>query len=386
MAEDEFDGGAPGGVFRGDAVEEGMEDIAGGSGADAGEAEGGEIAAVGDDGLLGVLDGAEEEGFEINDALVFLEGAGGEGFIDEVFQDFDDELEDGEVGGGAFLDIEEADFDGAAGEAGDGAAGVGPFGFEDAVGVEGGEIAGDAVEDLGLVAGAGGDPFGDGAAGDGGDAVAVMAVGFQAHVEAGGAAAFEVGGAGGEGGQEGENQPDGGVEAVEFGVAAEGEVEVGGLEIGPAVAAAVEESVEGFVDGFVAVGPEAGFAVGIHPGVHGGGEQAGFVVAEHVVESADVGLEESGEAVESGDGAVGFHFEDVENELVGPADGAVTDFVFAGGADGVDEAIGDGQDVESVGIDDHVFEFDAVAFEQGEGRAGHRAVLRWIRDGGGRRP
>ena len=33
VAEDEFDGGAPGGIRRGDAVEEGMEDIAGGGGA-----------------------------------------------------------------------------------------------------------------------------------------------------------------------------------------------------------------------------------------------------------------------------------------------------------------------------------------------------------------
>ncbi len=161
------------------------------------------------------------------------------------------------------------------------------------------------------------------------------------------------------------------MEAVEFVVAAEGEVEVGGLEIGPAVASAVEEAVEGFVDGFVAVGPQAGFAVGVHPGMHGGGQQAGFVVAEHLVEGADFGLKEVGEAVEGGGGAVGLHFEDVEDDLVGPADGAGADFVLAGGADGVDEAVGDGQDVEGVGIDDHVFEFDAVAFEQGEGRAGH---------------
>jgi hypothetical protein len=150
-AEDEFDGGAPGGIGRGGAVEEGVEDIAGGGGPDAGEAEGGEIAAVGDDGFLGVLHGVEEESFEVGHALVFLEGAGGEGFVDEVFQDFDDELEDGEVGGGhswmsrrriSMVPREKrAMAPRALVHSGRGCRRG-----------RGGEIAGDAVEDLGFVA------------------------------------------------------------------------------------------------------------------------------------------------------------------------------------------------------------------------------------------
>ena len=190
------------GVGGGDAFEEGEEEVGGGGGGEVGEAEGGEVAGIGDEVMFGAFDGAEEDEFEVGDALVFLEGARGEGFIDEALEDFDDELEDGEVCGGAFLDVEDADFDGAAGEAGDGAAGVGPLRFKDAFGVVGGEVAGDAVEDEGMVAGLRGDLFGDDAAGDGGDAGAIAAVGVEAHVEEGCGAAVGEGGGSGEGGEE----------------------------------------------------------------------------------------------------------------------------------------------------------------------------------------
>ena len=229
MVQNEFDGGAPGGIGCGDAVKQGVQDVAGGGGAYLVQAQGGEIAAIGNNRLLGIFHGIEEDGGEICHTLIFLEGAGGDGFIDEVSDDGDNELEDGEVGSGAFLNIEDTDFDGGAGETGDGTAGVGPFGFEDAVGIKGGKGAGDALENTGVVAFFGGDPFGDHVAGDGGDAVAVVAIGFEAHIEEWGTAAFSKGRTGGERGQEGEQQANGGMQAVEFVIAAEGEVEVGGL-------------------------------------------------------------------------------------------------------------------------------------------------------------
>ncbi|MFM1942840.1 MAG: hypothetical protein RI897_1822 [Verrucomicrobiota bacterium] len=103
----------------------------------------------------------------------------------EGFEDFYEERDDGEVGLGAFLDIEHADFDGIAAEAGDGSTGVGPFRFEDVVRVEGVDGALDTVEDAFLVIGGGGDGFGDDAIGDGGDAVAVMLVDVESGIEAG---------------------------------------------------------------------------------------------------------------------------------------------------------------------------------------------------------
>lgn len=110
---------------------------------------------------------------------------GGSAVECERFEDFDEEGDDGEVGLGAFLDIEHADFDGIAAEAGDGTAGVGPFRFEDVVWVEGADRALDTVEDTFLVIGGGGDGFGDDAVSDGGDAVAVMLVDVEAGIEAG---------------------------------------------------------------------------------------------------------------------------------------------------------------------------------------------------------
>ncbi len=103
----------------------------------------------------------------------------------EGFENFDEESDDGEVGLGAFLDVENADFDGIAAEPGDGASGIGPFGFEGIVRIEGADCALDTVEDTFLVIGGGEDGFGDDASGDGGDAVTIMLIDVEACIEAG---------------------------------------------------------------------------------------------------------------------------------------------------------------------------------------------------------
>ena len=95
-----------------------------------------------------------------------------------------------------------------------------------------------------------------------------MAVDLDAGILEARVLAVEVGAARGYGGDERQEQADGRVELAEFVVAVEGEVQVGALQVRPAVALAVEDAVVRLVDVVAVVGPELHLR-GIHEGVRG---------------------------------------------------------------------------------------------------------------------
>ncbi len=78
---------------------------------------------------------------------------------------------------------------------------------------------------------------------------------------------------GGQGRQDRQQQPDGGMQAAEFVVPAKADIEVDALQIGPAMALAGENAVVGLIDGAVAVGPQLGLPGRVHPGMHGARQQ-----------------------------------------------------------------------------------------------------------------
>ena len=97
------------------------------------------------------------------------------------------------------------------------------------------------------------------------------------------------------------------------GIDVEGEVEVRGLKVGPAVAPAVEDAVEGVVDRAVVVGPDFGLAHRVHPRVHAGGQQHGVKVGEDLVGGAHGAGEGGVDAFEGFRRGGGFHLQDVQH-------------------------------------------------------------------------
>jgi hypothetical protein len=89
---------------------------------------------------VGVADGVEEHAVERLGIGCASGGRRSPSLVDDGADDLDDQGGDGEVGLRAFLDVEDADLDGAAVEAGHRAAGVGELVAEDALGVERGEV------------------------------------------------------------------------------------------------------------------------------------------------------------------------------------------------------------------------------------------------------
>lgn len=162
------------------------------------------------------------------------------------------------------------------------------------------------------------------------------------------------------------------MELGEFRIVGEWEVEVDGLEVSPAVAFAAEDPVEAGVDIGAVVGPEFTFLVGVHPRVHGRGEELALEGFEQLVDVLDFCLEEAGQVVEFRGGAAGFELNHMEGEFIGPFDEAAGGDIrldLAGFA--LDELVGDGLDMERPVMDDHVFQFDAEALEEGVGWGFH---------------
>ena len=100
------------------------------------------------DGLFGGGGALQKERAQIPHLLVLLLADGREVFAHERLQDGHDELQDGEIGARAFLDVEHADLDGLAVEPRDGPAGVDPFVLQHLVGIERREVAVDPLQDL----------------------------------------------------------------------------------------------------------------------------------------------------------------------------------------------------------------------------------------------
>ena len=230
-------------------------------------------------------------------------------------------------------------------------------------------------EDRPLVLGPAEHRLGNHAAGDRGDAPGVGPVHVQPGVHQAAEAAVHHRRAGGQCRHDGQHQADGGVQAPELVVAGEGEVQVYRLEVGPAVSPAVEDAVIGLVDGAVLVGPEAHLGGRVHPGVHSGGHEPPAPRRKQRVDPPHVLLERGRQRVERRRRPVGLHLHHVQHQLVGPGDRAQLDLGRVASGHGVKQLVGDGQDGQAPGGDDHVFQLDAEAFEQVQGaRISHRGL------------
>jgi len=178
--------------------------------------------------------------------------------------------------------------------------------------------------------------------------------------------AVQDGRAGGERGDDGEQEPDRRVQAGELGVAVEGEVGVDALQVRPPVPARAEDAVEGAVDGVVLVRPQHGLPLGIHPRVRGGRHETAADGHQDVSDGGDVACERGVEAAEPARRPVGLQLDHVVDELVGPRQVALLDLgdIVAGHRE--ENLVGGGEHVERVGVDDHVLELDPEAFEEVE--------------------
>jgi len=98
--------------------------------------------------------------------------------------------------------------------------------------------------------------------------------------------------------------------------------------------------------------------------MHGGWHQPAIQGCQAAVDRCDALLKGVGQSLQAGGGAVGFQFDDMQYQFVGPTQRARFNLVGQVSRLGGQELIGDGQDREGPAVDDHIFEFDADAFEE----------------------
>jgi hypothetical protein len=103
----------------------------------------------------------------------------------------------------------------------------------------------------------------------------------------------------------------------------------------------------------------------LHPRVHGRRHEPQTFAAELRVRERDVGREFLAQAREW-PRAVALELDDVECELVVPRDRAVLELVRQRPGRGFEQLIGGGRHIESLAVDEHVLDLDAVSIEQAE--------------------
>ena len=150
----------------------------------------------------------------------------------------------------------------------------------------------------------------------------------------------------------------------EFLVAVEGEVDVGGLQVRPAVPLAVENAVVCLVDVETVVGPELHYG-GVHEGVRCRGQKHRVDALERFVRLHDFVMEGLAQMLEAVDRFCAFEFQHVAYEFVRKPDGAVFHvgellavLVFSEGH------VGTREHIERVSVHDHVLHLDAVFLPQ----------------------
>ena len=93
--------------------------------------------------------------------------------------------------------------------------------------------------------------------------------------------------------------------------------------------------------------------------------------------ASNLGLEGGGKGFEGGIGVGVLEFDEVQHQLVGPAEPSPLDFRHAGSRRPAQQLVGDRQDRQRLPVHDHVLELDAVAGEGVQrGRGAHRAAPR----------
>ena len=150
----------------------------------------------------------------------------------------------------------------------------------------------------------------------------------------------------------------------EFLVAVEGEVDVGGLQVRPAVPLAVENAVVCLVYIEAVVGPELHYG-GVHEGVRRRGQKHRVDALERLVRLHDFVMECLAQVFEAIDGFCALEFQHVAHEFVRKSDGAVFHvrklfavLVFSEGH------VGTREHIERVPVHDHVLHLDAVFLPQ----------------------
>ncbi len=165
-------------------------------------------------------------------------------------------------------------------------------------------------------------------------------------------------------GRIGSTHANGGVQPGELGVVGKRQVQMDGLQVGPAVPAAIEDAVERLVDEAVIVRPNHHLAVRVHPGMHGGGQQPGPERLEEGIDAADAGVELGGKRGQRAGRLGRLQLDDVGRQLVRPGDLADLDVGDDLAGDGLEHSIGDRPHVERPGVDDHVLQLDAERFKE----------------------
>ena len=160
-------------------------------------------------------------------------------------------------------------------------------------------------------------------------------------------------------------------------IVGEGQVEVHALQVGLAVLPAAEDAVVGLVDGRVVVGPQTRFGGGVHPRMHAARHEAGTEGRQQPVDDADLGLEAGGKGFERGLGADVLELDEMQHDLVGPAEASAIDVQPHASRGRPQQGVGDRHDRQRLAIHDHVFQLDAVARKgvQRRGRT-HQALTR----------
>jgi hypothetical protein len=161
------------------------------------------------------------------------------------------------------------------------------------------------------------------------------------------------------------------VQAREFIIVREREIDVAALEIRPSVPGASEDAIERLVDAIVFVRPQFQLDVGIHPWVHGRGQEARAVRLEPAVHLPDMFLEHGVQPVQRGRGPVGLQLDDVAGQLVGPRQRSHLDLGFGRAGGALEEEIGNRAHGKRLRIDDHVLQLDPDPLEECEARATH---------------
>ncbi len=100
------------------------------------------------------------------------------------------------------------------------------------------------------------------------DPSAIVPIDIQSCVQVLRQPALEDGRTGRKRRQDRQQHANGGMQTGEFGIVGERQIQMDGLQIGPAMSAAIEDAMERFINDAVVVRPDHHLAIRIHPGMH----------------------------------------------------------------------------------------------------------------------